>query len=197
MSKDAETIAVYDARAAEYAEMTSPERGNAALASFIAALPPGGAVLDLGCGPGHSAAAMADADLQVTAIDASGEMVALAARHKGVTARQLTFAQIEGRALYHGIWANFSLLHAPRSDMPRYLAALHLALKPGGLFHIGLKTGTGELRDSIGRLYTYYTEGEIRTLLGEAGFTITSHRTGREPGLDGTIAPWITLAAHA
>ncbi|MCB1367043.1 MAG: class I SAM-dependent methyltransferase [Rhodobacteraceae bacterium] len=197
MSTDAETIAVYDARAAEYADMTEPEERNTALAAFIAALPAGGAVLDLGCGPGHASAVMADAGLQVSATDASAEMVALAARHPGVTARRMTFDEITGRAVYDGIWANFSLLHAPRTDMPRYLAALHAALKPGGLLHIGLKTGEGEKRDGIGRLYTYYTEAEIRTLLANAGFTVTSQRTGSDLGLDGTIAPWITLAAHA
>ncbi|MBZ0130770.1 MAG: class I SAM-dependent methyltransferase [Rhodobacteraceae bacterium] len=197
MSVDAETIAVYDARAAEYADMTEPEERNTALAAFIAALPPGGAVLDLGCGPGHASAVMADAGLKVTATDASAEMVALAARHPGVTARRMTFDEITGKAAYDGIWANFSLLHAPRTDMPRYLSALHAALKPGGLLHIGLKTGKGARRDGIGRLYTYFTEAEIRTLLGNAGFTVTSQRTGSDLGLDGTIAPWITLAAHA
>jgi len=193
---DAETIAVYDAQAAKYARLTENESGTAKLLAFIAALPTAGHVLDLGCGPGHSSATMAEHGLAVTALDASREMVALAGAHQGVTARQATFDQIDGTALYDGIWANFSLLHAPRADMARHLARLHRAAKPGARLHIGLKTGTGEKRDSIGRLYTYYTKAELTRLLAEAGFTVTATDTGCDAGLDGQMADWITVTAH-
>ena len=195
MSSDRETLAVYDKRAADYAARFTGSR-NVDLETFIAALPTGAQVLDLGCGPGHAAAQMADAGHSVEATDASAEMVKLARSHPGVTARQASFDDITGTDLYDGIWANFALLHAPRSAMPGHLAALRRALRPGGLFHIGMKTGTGEKRDEIGRLYTYYTEDELAGLLREAGFTPFSSRTGAEPGLDGVVAPWMTIAAH-
>lgn len=137
---DPETIRIYDSRAADYAALTDGHTaGSPVLRDFIAACPPGGRVLDLGCGPGTAAGLMAAAGLQVDALDASAEMVALARAHPGVSARQATFDEVTGTALYDGIWASFSLLHAPRSDMPRHLAALKEALTPGGLFHIGLK----------------------------------------------------------
>jgi len=196
MSIDPKTIAVYDARAGDYTAMVSDTGKDTALSAFIAALPDGAHVLDLGCGPGNAAAIMARAGHVVTATDASSEMVRLAGAHPGVTAHVATFDDIAGDALYDGIWANFSLLHAPRADMPRHLAALAHALKPGGRFHIGLKTGTGARRDSIGRLYTYYTEDEIYALLRAAGLTPLSSRTGADTGLDGTVAPWITISAH-
>lgn len=196
MSTDNETIAVYGQKAADYAELVASEAPDATLAAFIGGLPSGGHVLDLGCGPGQAAAMMARAGLRVEATDATPEMVALAAAHEGVTARLATFDDIAGCDLYDGIWANFSLLHAPRADMPRHLAALRMALKPGGLFHIGMKTGSGEKRDSLGRLYTYYTEEELCGLLREAGFTPFSSDHGAEPGLDGVTAPWVTIAAH-
>lgn len=195
MSSDRETLAVYDKRAADYAARFTGSR-NVDLETFIAALPTGAQVLDLGCGPGHAAAQMADAGHSVEATDASAEMVKLARSHPGVTARQASFDDITGTDLYDGIWANFALLHAPRSAMPGHLAALRRALRSGGLFHIGMKTGTGEKRDEIGRLYTYYTEDELAGLLREAGFTPFSSRTGAEPGLDGVVAPWVTIAAH-
>ncbi|MEI4194526.1 class I SAM-dependent DNA methyltransferase [Roseovarius sp. E0-M6] len=196
MSIDPKTIAVYDARADDYTAMVSDTGKDTALSAFIAALPDGAHVLDLGCGPGNAAAIMARAGHVVTATDASSEMVRLAGAHPGVTAHVATFDDIAGDALYDGIWANFSLLHAPRADMPRHLAALAHALKPDGRFHIGLKTGTGARRDSIGRLYTYYTEDEIYALLRAAGLTPISSRTGADAGLDGTTAHWITIAAH-
>jgi SAM-dependent methyltransferase len=194
---DEETIRVYDTQAEKYAAMTDDfTAADPRLDAFIAACPAGARVLDLGSGPGSAAAKMAGAGLVVDATDASSEMVAMAARHPGVTAWQATFDQIEGDQIYGGIWANFSLLHAPRADMPRYLATLHAALIPGGAFHIGLKTGTGEKRDSIGRLYTYYTDAELTGLLNAAGFTVTQRNTGREKGLDGQPADWLTLLTH-
>ncbi|MEM6588033.1 MAG: class I SAM-dependent methyltransferase [Pseudomonadota bacterium] len=195
MSGDRETLAVYDAKAEEYAELVagSPDKQ---LLEFMAAVPQGGHLLDLGCGPGNSAAMLAAAGFTVDATDASPEMVALAARHEGVTARLASFDQIAGEDLYDGIWANFSLLHADRADMPRHLAALRRCLRAGGAFHIGMKTGTGAHRDGIGRFYTYYTSDELTQLLRAAGFEPFKSHTGVEKGLAGTMDPWITLLCH-
>lgn len=196
MTHDPETLTVYGAKAAEYAELTQGEGENRFLAAFIKALPKGARVLDLGCGPGHSAAEMARAGIAVDATDAVPEMVEMAAAHPGVTAWQASFDEITGEALYDGIWANFALLHAPRADMPRHLAALRHALKPGGLFHIGMKTGAGEKRDTIGRRYTYYSEDALRALLDAAGLSPFEIWTGEDRGLDGMMAPWIVIHAH-
>jgi SAM-dependent methyltransferase len=194
---DPETIRIYDARAADYARMTGSDVPDATLAGFIAALPEQGAVLDLGCGPGRAAARMAAAGLVVEAWDASAAMVALAADHAGVTARQADFEALTGQAVYDGIWANFSLLHAPRDAMPRHLAAIHRALRPGGLFHVGLKSGSGSRRDALGRLYTYYTEDALSGLLRDAGLVPGRFNRGEDVGLDGVSAPWISVTAHA
>ena len=140
---------------------------------------------------------MAKAGLVVDAVDASAEMVAMAARHPGVSARHATFDEIDATAEYDGVWANFSLLHAPRDAFPGHLAAIHRALKPGGVFYLGLKLGKGEARDKIGRFYTYYTEQQLETLLTQAGFTITNRIHGAGPGLDGTLSDWILVASHA
>lgn len=194
---DPETIRIYDSRAADYAALTEPHTVDSpVLREFIAACPQAGRVLDLGCGPGTAARLMAATGLRVEALDASAEMVALARRHPGVSARQASFDEIAGDACYDGIWASFSLLHAPRSDMPRHLAALKQALKPGGIFHIGLKLGRGEARDALGRLYTFYTEDELVQLLEQAGFSVDNCRHGTSTGLDGTAAPHILVTAH-
>ncbi|WP_373050544.1 class I SAM-dependent DNA methyltransferase [Thalassovita aquimarina] len=194
---DEETIRIYDARAEDYAQVTAADAPGRLLRDFITAVPTGGRVLDLGCGPGIDAGLMAQAGLQVDAVDASAEMVALADQRPGVSARQATFVDLDAEAAYHGIWANFSLLHAPRNDMPRHLAAIHRALKPGGRFHMAVKTGEGEKRDSIGRYYSYYTEPELMRLLQDAGFTATKIVHGSDKGLDGVVADWISVASHA
>lgn len=194
---DHDTIRIYDDRAADYADMTDADNSaDPKLLEFVAACPTGGQVLDLGCGPGTSAAVMAQAGLQVDATDASSEMIAMAAKHPGVTARQALFDDISGTDIYDGIWASFSLLHAPRSDFPKHLAALHNALKPGGVFYIGMKLGEGQSRDSIGRLYTYYSSDELDTYLKTAGFTDLSHDFGTGMGLSGEMADYVAVTAH-
>ena len=148
---DRDTISVYDEQAARYAELTDADNwGDPQLPSFVQSLPQGGRVLDLGCGPGASAAVMAKAGLVVEAVDASAEMVRLASAHPGVTARQAGFADLDAINLYDGIWANFSLLHARRRDFPGHLTAIHTALKPGGSFYIAMKLGQGEGTGSSG-----------------------------------------------
>jgi len=195
---DSETIRIYDNRAADYADMTDDQnRSDPKLSEFIAVCPSGGRVLDVGCGPGASAAAMARAGLVVEAIDASSEMVALCAQHPGVTARQATFDDISEQGIYDGVWASFSLLHAPRVDFPRHLAALHKALKPGGTFYIGMKLGANAARDRIGRHYTYYTEQELEDHMTKAGFTIDGKTFGTGTGLDGSPSDYIAVMAHA
>lgn len=194
---DTETLGVYAAQASKYAGLTNGDNaGDPLLDAFMATLPTGGHVLDLGCGPGASAAKMAASGFQVTATDAVAEMIELAQKHEGVTAHVATFDDIQGSDVYDGIWANFSLLHAPKADMPRHLNALAKALKPGGTFHIALKTGTGEHRDKIGRNYSYYTQDELTGLLNAEGLHVFDVATGSGTGLDGTISDWVALRAH-
>ena len=196
MTADRETLNVYGKQAEEYAALVEDTAKDVHLTRFIAAIPAGGRVLDLGCGPGLAAAQMAQARLEVDATDAVPEMVDMAsAAHTGVTAWIASFDEIAGVDLYDGIWANFSLLHAPRTAMPGHLAALRAALKPGGTFTIGVKTGTGEKRDGIGRLYTYYEVAELTDLLTGAGFAPRQNWTGITTGMDGVEAPWVVIAA--
>ncbi|MEP2716778.1 class I SAM-dependent methyltransferase [Pseudophaeobacter sp.] len=194
---DAETLRIYDDKAADYeARNRTYLAEDPRLQEFIAACPTMGRVLDLGCGPGTSAAVMSAAGLQADAMDASTEMVMLANALEGVTAWQATFDEISGTATYDGIWANFSLLHAPRAALPGHLQAIKQSLRPGGAFYIALKLGKGEARDALGRLYTYYEEDELKDLLTTAGFTVLDCASGKSEGLDGTMARWISVACH-
>lgn len=182
MSADDETILAYETRSHEYLERVG-RAAQPGFVEFVASLPEGGHVLDLGCGPGDSAHRLQKLGFSVDAVDATPAMISRAAE-LGVTARQATFDEIDGQDVYDGIWANYSLLHAAREDFPIILAALHRALKPGGRLHIGMKLGTGQARDRIGRYYTYYSEPELVALLAAAGFTATAHETSHGIGQD-------------
>ena len=192
---DKETLKVYAAKADEYADLVKDAGDDPMVQRFIAQIPEGGTVLDIGCGPGFAAAAMARAGLEAHAWDPVPEMLDIVRRHPGVTARQAGYDDLSGTGLYAGVWSNFSMLHTPLAKWPDYFAAIHAALQPRGVLHFGIKLGEGEHRDTIGRLYSYMTEDDLTDLITRTGFEITYSRTGEEAGLSGEVAPFIVLQA--
>ena len=193
---DDETISAYNNQVEAYADLTRSTSTDPLLVAFMTHVVPGGHILDLGCGPANAAAEMREHNFEVDAVDASPEMVRLANKTHDIGARLATFDDIDGYDTYDGIWANFSLLHAPVEDFPRHLNALYRALKPGGHFHIGMKLGTGSARDKLGRHYSYYSQSELSDLLNTAGFVVVTASTGEDLGLAGDIEAWIALRAR-
>ncbi len=190
---DARTIATYDAKAADYAQMVSSGTPDASLQAFIDLIPQGGHVLDLGCGPGTASAHMRAAGLLPDPVDASQGMIEIARNKFGLSARLGEFDDIDGDEVYDGIWANFSLLHAAPADLPRHFETLFKATKRGGTIHVGMKTGTGIARDKINRLYTYVTVDALMALLTSAGYQVTYMKEGTEAGLAGTLDPFVIM----
>ncbi len=193
---DPDTIRFYDDQTAAYLKV-SQRFSDPRLAGLIARLAPGAAVLDLGCGPGRDALQLQQAGLEVTAMDASAEMIRQVSMIDGVTPRLAEFGALDDVAAFDAVWANFSLLHAPRSDFPAHLAAIARALRPGGLFVLAMKTGTGEGRDRLGRFYTYYGADELQGLLRAAGFTVEDVQAGTSRGMAGTDDPYVSITARA
>ena len=197
MSSDAKTLAFYDGAAASYAGKFGRSEPDGDMRDFMAELPAGGRVLDFGCGPGNSAAMLRDAGFRAEASDASQAMADLAREKFGIDVRVEPFDALNATDRFDGIWANFCLLHAPRADFPGHLARIHRALKPGGVLHLGLKTGTGELRDHLGRFYTYYPVQDLLDSLSDADFTVLASREGMSVGMAGTDDPFIIIRAKA
>lgn len=193
---DPKTIAAYNEWAEDYHGRFDRREPDEQLTAFITGLPVGGRVLDLGCGVGRSSILMIEAGLTVDALDASPAFVEMARKQFGVKVTLGTFDHVAAVDTYDGIFANFSLLHEPKAALPGHLDRIHRALVPDGLFHIGLKTGEGEGRDTLGRFYAYYSDAEITAVLEDAGFAVTNRWFGSGEGLDGTLANWIVLHAR-
>lgn len=197
MSIDKETLGAYQKSAKTYQNLVSTAAPDSDLQRFLDLCSSGDSVLDFGCGPGNSAAMMKAAGLNVTALDASSEMVALAKEAYGIDAICADFTWLSQSNLFDAIWANFSLLHVPKADFPSHLDAIKHALKPSGLFHIGMKIGDGEERDKLGRFYSYYEQDELIDLLETAGFDVSFQRLGEGKGLAGDVSPFIIVNAYA
>ena len=197
---DPATIAVYSKAAHDYANGFARKKNveqELDMTGFLALVPDGGRILDLGCGPGHWAATFEDAGFKVEATDATPEMADLALERYGIEVRVEPFDALDAVAEYDGVWANFSLLHAPRTEFPKHLERIHRALRPGGALSLGMKLGSGEGHDRLGRFYTYYSMNELAELVAAAGFTVTQTRCGNGKGLAGGVETFMVLTAHA
>ena len=103
-------------------------RDIAALLEAIAAPPPLD-ILDLGCGPGRDLRAFADLGHRPVGLDGAAPFVAMAMAYSGCPVWRQDFLALDlpaGR--FDGIFANASLFHVPRADLPRVLAELRAAL---------------------------------------------------------------------
>jgi SAM-dependent methyltransferase len=163
------SIGWYDAHAEDFVARTFGAGMEGLHARFLTHVPPGGAVLDAGCGSGRDALAFRGAGYAVSAFDGSARLVEIAARNTGLPVRRLTFAQMDWDAGFDGVWACATLLHLALSDLPDALANIRRALRPGGAFYCSFKEGETE-RLANGRHFTDMTLGSLRTLLVRAGF---------------------------
>lgn len=132
--------------------------------TFTKHLAPGARVLDAGCGSGRDAKAFLEMGYQVEAFDASSAMVELAREHTGLPVQVKTFADVEWKEEFDGIWCCASLLHVPSAELPGVMRRLADALKPGGVWYVSFKYGDGE-REVDGRRFTDMDEGRLRALL--------------------------------
>ena len=187
---DNQTLNVYDNNVEPYRRLVDKLPELESISQFTGRLSPGALILDLGCGIGNAAAQMRDQGCQLVCVDGSPEMVKAANDAFSLNATTAFFSDLDAIALYDGIWANFSLLHAAKTDFPTYLKAIHTALKPGGLFFISLKSGKGEKRDQLGRFYAYYQEDELEDLLLQTGFRPEHTRHGALRGMAGDVEDW-------
>ncbi len=134
--------------------------------TFTKHLAPGARVLDAGCGSGRDAKAFLEMGYQVEAFDASSAMVELAREHTGLQVQLMTFADVEWKEEFDGIWCCASLLHVPAVELPGVMGKLADALKPGGVWYVSFKYGDGE-REVDGRRFTDMDKTSLEKLFGE------------------------------
>lgn len=138
-------------------------------------------VLDVGCGPGFHAAAMADRGATVTGIDGSAEMVRLA---EEATGKRGTFLQHDLEQPLPFAGASFdlavmALVYHHVYARPQLLAELRRVLRPGARLLVSTTHPMSEQRWLGG---SYYEGGRVETPVGEAGsgFTIGFERMTAE-----------------
>jgi SAM-dependent methyltransferase len=192
---DEETLRFYRSNAQAYAgrEIAKHQR----LSRFLALLPPGGTILELGCGAGADSAQMLAAGFDVSPTDGSPEMASEASRRLGRPVETLLFHDLSKVEAYDGVWANACLLHVPRSKLAQVLALIWRALKPAGHFYASFKAGEADGRDTLNRYYNYPSPDWLRANYSSAGsWRSLSIETGKVRGFDNEWAAMLFVVAQ-
>jgi len=191
---DEQTLRFYSGNAQAYAgrEITKHTR----LTRFLALLPPGGTILELGCGAGADSAQMLACGFDVCPTDGSPEMAAEASRRLGRPVETLLFHELNKVEAYDGVWANACLLHVPRSELAQVLALVWRAMKHGGHFYASFKAGEADGRDALNRYYNYPSPEWLRATYSSAGgWSSLSIETGEVRGFDNEWAKMLFVVA--
>jgi SAM-dependent methyltransferase len=166
------------------------------LDAFLAALPAGASILELGCGAGQDAAYMLSRGFDVTPTDGSAELANEAEKLIGRPVRIMRFETLDASAAFDGIWAEASLLHVPRSDLPNIFDRILRALKDGGIFHSSFKAGAAEGHDALARYYNYPSAEWLGALLNEGGWRDIAITEADGGGFDGKPTKWLYVKAR-
>ena len=190
---DPGTLAFYAAEAPVYAA-SGPDGASRHLAAFLDRLVPGARILELGCGGGRDAEAMLARGFAIDPTDGTAEIAATAGARIGRPVRVLRFEALDAVEAYDAVWANASLLHVPRPALPAVLAAIHCALRPGGLHFASYKSGGAEGRDRFGRYFNYPSREELAEAYALSGaWEVLATDEGLGGGYDGRQGPWLAM----
>jgi SAM-dependent methyltransferase len=154
----------YQQNAQRFFDETVDVDMSAVYQPFLALLKPGARILDAGCGSGRDAKAFSERGYAVDAFDASAELAERAERLIGRPVEVMRFQELTAVEQYDGIWCCASLLHVPEKELPEVMALLANALKPGGVWYVSFKYGTGE-RVKDGRRFTDMNEDRLREVV--------------------------------
>ncbi len=173
------TIAVYDAAANAYALQASTRCPSMQRKLFASLIKKGGSILDAGCGSGRDSVYFVEQGFQVTGIDLSNKLLAIAKK----SAPKATFVLGDLRHMpfqekqFDAIWACASILHIQHSEMEKVFQGFFSVLQHGGILYVHVKKGEGESyleEPSIPekkRFFSFFTGKQLEEYCKKAGFS--------------------------
>ena len=172
------TLGHYHARAEAFWEGTRDHdvgQNIEALLRHIKAPPPC-TILDLGCGPGRDLQTFVQRGHHAIGLEGAAALAQMARAHSACEVWQQDFLSLNlPDAHFDGIFANASLFHVPRQELPRVLRQLHATLKPGGVLFSSNPRGNNEESVNGERYGAYYDLAAWREYLLAAGFAEIEH----------------------
>jgi 2-polyprenyl-3-methyl-5-hydroxy-6-metoxy-1,4-benzoquinol methylase len=189
-----QTLAYYNEHAEEFIERTADLPMEHLYEPFLAVIPPGGRILDAGCGSGRDAAEFAKRGYQVTAFDGAANLAKLASQRTGLSVLHLTFEEMNWKEEFDGVWACASLLHLPSDRIDGALHRLTDGLRRGGVLFVSMKAGEFEGRRDQ-RWFTDTTPTLLGELLTGAGLELLKVWETENAGA-GLTTRWVSALAQ-
>lgn len=172
------TLGHYDRRAELFRERTwdhDVSQNIAALLRHIEGTPPF-KILDFGCGPGRDLIAFRRLGHEPTGLEGSASFAAMAREASGCEVLEQNFLALRlPPSRFDGVFANASLFHVPLQELPRVLAELRDALRPGGVLFSSNPRGHGEEGWQGERYGAWHDLDAWRAQLTGAGFVELEH----------------------
>jgi len=163
-SENLSSAEYYDKNALVYYNQTVNLDLSTLYKPFLELIPESGKILDAGCGSGRDSLYFKNKGFSVVSLDASEEMVNLAAQLIGQEVLYMSFTDIVFEDELDGIWACASLLHIPQDNMDDVFRRLSRALKRNGILYTSFKYGDRE-RKSGDRAFNDYDEEKLAHLI--------------------------------
>jgi demethylmenaquinone methyltransferase/2-methoxy-6-polyprenyl-1,4-benzoquinol methylase len=192
-----EQVRYYRAVAQEYEDHFLPFSGGAELSDALDAFQPTGSMLELACGPGTWTAQLLRHAADVTSVDASEEMIAIASARVGTERVRFISADLfqwRPDRRYDVVFFGFWLSHVPAERFASFWSTVADCLKPGGrVFFVddsyrtadelveGAESATIERKLTDGTAYRIvkipHRPEDLEAQLAEIGWRIEVHST--------------------
>lgn len=172
------TLADYDRRAAEFWERTRDHDVSQNVDALLRWLKrgDGARVLDLGCGPGRDLKTFAARGYTAIGLDGSPSFVEMARAYSGCEVWLQDFLNLDlPDASFDGVYANATLFHVPKQDLPRVLRQIRSCLVDGGVLFTSNPRGDDEEGWSGSRYGVWHSLAGWRAFVGAAGFEELEH----------------------
>ena len=135
---------------------------------FLQYIPKNGKILDAGCGSGRDIKAFSKLGYQVTAFDASLEMVKKAKTLSNQDVLHMDFNDVFWKSEFDGIWSCASLLHVPEKNFYSVVSKLYNSLIKGRPFYLSFKYGYREYTKD-GRFFQCHEEKSLERCMRNIG----------------------------
>lgn len=148
-------------------------------------------ILDFGCGPGRDLRTFTAMGHVAVGLDGSERFAEMARADSGCEVLQQNFLALElPFERFDGVFANASLFHVPRQELPRVLSQLQATLKPGGVLFSSNPRGNNQEGWKGERYGSFHDAQSWGALLTEVGFVEVEHYY-RPAGLPREQQPWL------